>query len=97
MNYRISEEVVEDLEEIWLFTLQNWSLEQADRYYQLLINEIEFIAAHIDIGKPMDHIKAGYRMTKVKSHLIFYRQATDEVIDIIRILHQRMDIEDRLK
>jgi toxin ParE1/3/4 len=36
-------------------------------------------------------------MSKVKSHLIFYRKAEDNIIEIIRILHQNMDIENRLK
>lgn len=45
----------------------------------------------------MENIKPGYRATKVKSHLIFYRKSDDETIEIIRILHERMDIETRLK
>lgn len=44
----------------------------------------------------MEHIKKGYFMSKVKSHLIFYRKAEDEMVEIIRILHQIMDIENRL-
>ncbi|WP_324556630.1 type II toxin-antitoxin system RelE/ParE family toxin [Agriterribacter sp.] len=35
--------------------------------------------------------------SKVKSHLIFYRLIEKQnEIEIIRILHQRMDIENRL-
>ena len=45
----------------------------------------------------MEHIRADYRMSKMKSHLIFYKMAEDNVIEIIRILHQSMDIESRLK
>ncbi len=45
----------------------------------------------------MEHIKQGYKASKVKSHLIFYRKGEDQVTEIVRVLHQRMDIEDRLK
>ena len=38
----------------------------------------------------------GYRVTKIKSHLIFYKKAEDDIVEIIRILHQRMDIKKRL-
>jgi toxin ParE1/3/4 len=95
--YRISEKAIQDLEDIWLYTFETWSQQQADRYYNLLINEIEYIANHFESSKSMSHIKQGYRATKVKSHLIFYRKSEDETIEIIRILHQRMDIENRLK
>ncbi|WP_375303811.1 type II toxin-antitoxin system RelE/ParE family toxin [Niastella sp. OAS944] len=37
----------------------------------------------------------GYRASKVKSHLIFYRIVND-VVEIIRILHEQMDIDNRL-
>jgi len=37
----------------------------------------------------------GYRASKVKSHLIFYK-LTKEKIDIVRILHEAIDIENWL-
>jgi toxin ParE1/3/4 len=43
----------------------------------------------------MEHVRKGYRASKVKSHYIFYRVLND-TIEIIRILHERMDIENRL-
>jgi toxin ParE1/3/4 len=36
-------------------------------------------------------------MSKVKSHLVFCKASDDGTIDIVRILHQKMDIENRLK
>ena len=95
-SYRISEKAVEDLENIWIYTLHKWSIEQADRYYNLIINEIEFIAKNFMTGKSMDHIKNGYRASIVKSHLIYYRKSQNNQVEIIRILHQKMDIETRI-
>lgn len=95
-SYRISKKAIEDLEDIWTYTLNKWSIEQADRYYNLIINEIEFVARNFMTGKSMDHIKPGYRASIVKSHLIFYRKSQDKQVEIIRILHQRMDIESRI-
>ncbi len=94
--YRISEKSLEDLESIWLYTYETWSLEQADRYYKLIIDEIEYIAENYMSGKSMEHVRKGYRSTEVKSHLIFYRKSNDNIIEVIRILHQMMDIENRL-
>ncbi len=96
-KYRISELAIGDLEKIWLYTFKNWSLEQADRYHNLLLDEIEFISCNFKLGKNMEHIRTGYRMSKMKSHLIFYKMGKNDVIEIIRILHQQMDIEKRLE
>ena len=96
-HYRISKKAVEDIENIWTYTFHKWSIEQADRYYNLIINEFEFIAENFNAGKPMDNIRKDYRATIVKSHLIFYRKSQDNKIEIIRILHQKMDVETKLK
>jgi toxin ParE1/3/4 len=42
----------------------------------------------------MDHVRKGYRASKVKSHLIFDRVINDK-IEIIKILLERMDIDNR--
>ena len=95
MPYLISNKAVSDLEEIWLYTLENWSIEQADRYYNLIFDEIHFICKNLNSGKSKEHIRKGYRASKVKSHLIFYR-IENNIVEIIRILHESMDIDNRI-
>jgi len=98
MKYKISKKAGMDMENIWLYTFEKWSLEQADRYYNLIINEIENITKFPESGENYDDIRKGYKRTRIKSHFIFYKiNAKDECIEIIRILHQRMDIPSRLK
>lgn len=89
------EQAIFDLEDIWLYTLHTWSLKQADRYHSLILKEIEFLAAHPKSGKYQHHIRAGYCSSKIKSHVIFYRISASE-LEVIRILHERMDIPNRL-
>jgi toxin ParE1/3/4 len=91
LPYVISKKAVSDLEEIWLYTVEKWSVAQADRYYSQVFDEIDYICKNINSGKPMDHVRKGYRASKIKSHLIFYRVINDTV-EIVRILHERMDI-----
>ena len=87
--YRLSPLAEADLEDIWLYTYKHWSLAQADRYHHGLIAAIESLTKGIKAGRKTD-IRAGYFKYSVGQHLIFYRQA-DAGLDIIRILHQRMD------
>lgn len=96
-QYRISREAIIDLKNIWAYTFNKWSKDQADRYYDLLIAEIEFIADNFLTGKSAEQTRKNYRVTKVKSHLIFYRKVENDIVEIVRILHQRMDIKKRLK
>lgn len=97
MSYKISFQASEDIENIWLYTIENWSLEQADRYVNLIFDEIEYLADHPNSGKDFNHIRKNYRCSKVKSHIIFYRLTDKQhIIEIIRVLHQRMDIANRL-
>jgi toxin ParE1/3/4 len=95
LPFVISKKAVSDLGEIWPYTVEKWSVEQADRYYNLIFDEINYIRKNSNTGKSMEHVRKGYRASKVKSHLIFYRVVND-TIQVIRILHGRMDIENRL-
>jgi toxin ParE1/3/4 len=87
--YRLAPLAVEDLEEIWRYTFQRWSVEQADRYHDSIIGAFEDLVAGRAKGRPVD-IREGYEKYAVGSHLIFYR-GSSAGIDVIRILHQRMD------
>ena len=42
MNYKISNEASYDLEKICLHPVENWSVEQADRYLNLILDEIQY-------------------------------------------------------
>ncbi len=96
-KYLISKQAVDDLNDIWVYTFHKWSKEQADRYYDLIIAEIEFTTDNYQVGKSAKQTRKNYRVTKTKSHLIYYRKVENEIVEIVRILHQRMDIKKQLK
>ena len=97
MKYHISSEAVADLEKIWLYTLENWSIDQADRYLNLILNEIEYLSENPLTGSDFSYVRKVYMKSRIKSHFIFYKiNSSKGVIEIIRILHQRMEIESRL-
>lgn len=97
MKYRISKEALNDLEKIWLYTFEVWSKDQADHYFNLLMDEIQYLSENPKSGKDYNEIRKGYFRSRVKSHFIFYKiNLKSEEIEIIRILHQQMDISSRL-
>ncbi|MFN8701507.1 MAG: type II toxin-antitoxin system RelE/ParE family toxin [Rhodospirillales bacterium] len=79
-----------DLEEIWLYTFKNWSLEQADSYHAAIVDAFDDLANGTKIGRPVD-IRDGYFKHPVGSHLVFYRLTESDLV-VVRVLHQRMDV-----
>ena len=95
-EYVISEKAVEDINNIWIYTAENWSVAQADRYYNLIYDEIEYIVNNFDMDRDFGKIRKSYKCSKVKSHLIFFKKNKMNEIEVVRVLHERMDIEIRL-
>jgi toxin ParE1/3/4 len=60
-QFVITEKAVADLEQIWLYTFERWSAAQADRYYNLIFDEINYICRNENAGKSMEHVRKGYR------------------------------------
>lgn len=83
-----------DIEEIWVYTYEHWSLEQAEHYVGELVAAFERLARGDWIGRP-SRARDDYRRYLVGSHVVFYRETTD-TLDVIRVLHQRMDVDRHL-
>ena len=97
MIFKISNEANNDLENIWLYTFETWSIDQADRYFNLILDEIEHLSKNPAIGKDVSYIRKEYFRSKVNTHFIFYRVNNEKKeIEIIRILHEQMDIDSHL-
>ncbi|MCB0787648.1 MAG: type II toxin-antitoxin system RelE/ParE family toxin [Flavobacteriales bacterium] len=97
MTLKVSQAAADDLEGIWLYTVEHWSVEQADRYLSRILDTFHQILLAPGDGKDFGHVRSGYRAMKAGSHLIFYR--SDEAsgaVEIIRVLHGRMDLDNRL-
>lgn len=95
-KYILTNKAVLDLSEIWNYTYEVWSEDQADKYYGLLIDACRRIAESPGIGRKYPEITNGLSGLKVGKHIIFYRKTALEEIEIVRILHERMDLRNRL-
>ena len=90
-NYTLTPRAQADVEGIWIYTIARWDEAQAVSYIQQIKKAAEVIAAKPRHGRSCDDIRAGYFKYRVGSHVLFYRETVNG-IDIIRILHERMDI-----
>jgi toxin ParE1/3/4 len=94
-RYVFSPRALADIEEIWDYTERRWDADQAERYNRVLRQGIELVARDPRRGRSCDHIRPGYRKYSIGSHVVFFR-VIEEKIEVVRILHQRMDFERHL-
>jgi toxin ParE1/3/4 len=81
-----------DLISIWRNGAEAWSDGAADKR----LFEIEYACERLldepMLGKERDELIVGMRSIPAHPHIIFYR-ISKSVIEIVRVLHQRIDIE----
>ena len=94
-GYILSPAARADLDSIWEYTAETWGLDQAERYIFDIRTACEALASGRKKGRSAEDIRTGYRKLAVGSHLLFFRVTGEGVIDVIRILHQRMDLPSR--
>ena len=95
-NYILTNKAVEDLSEIWNYTFDYWSENQAEYYYNMILDNCRTIAENPALGKNYEGIVKLLYGHKVGKHIIFYRVLNVDEIEITRILHEQMDLKHRI-
>jgi Plasmid stabilization system protein len=96
-KYKLTNKAVDDLTQIWNYTIDRWSENQADKYYQLLIDNFNDVANSPDLEKNYSGVIENLLGFRAGQHIIFYRKIEEDEIEIIRILHEQMDLKNRIK
>ncbi|SHH74929.1 type II toxin-antitoxin system RelE/ParE family toxin [Flavobacterium defluvii] len=94
-KYHLTNKAVEDLADIWNYTFDEWSENQADKYYLLLLSSCQEAAENPNLGKKYDNITEKLLGYKSNEHILFYQIISKDEIEIIRILHRRMDLKSK--
>ena len=94
--FYLSNKAVEDLNDIWDYTVKTWSENQAEIYYLLLMDSCQELANKPNQGKSYDIIEKNILGFKTGEHIIFYKIISKQEIEVIRILHGMMDIKNNL-
>ncbi|PQJ79881.1 type II toxin-antitoxin system RelE/ParE family toxin [Polaribacter porphyrae] len=95
-RYKLTNKAVEDLSKIWEYTFDVWSEKQATKYYEMLISSCQKIADKPNLGKNYVGVTKQLFGLKVQKHIIFYRITNQNYIEITRVLHERMNLKNRL-
>lgn len=96
-KYFFTNKAVEDLTKIYEYTYEFWSENQADKYYEELIESCQLLAENPNIGKNYAEIDSEYYGFLANKYIIFYRILNQLEIEIERILGAEMDLKKRIK
>lgn len=81
-----------DLAGIWDYTADNWGEAQAEHY----IRQIEGALTAAAEGSPLVRGLDDVWRIRSGNHLCIFRKLPDDEIEVIRVLHERMDIDRHL-
>lgn len=95
-KFRFTKKALNDLSDIWDYTIETWSENQAEKYYLFLIDACSEIAKKPEKGIDYKEIRLDLKGKRMLKHIIFYRTINDNSIEIIRILHVSTDYHRRI-
>ena len=92
MQFRLRDAARLDLAEIWLATAERWGIDQADDYVRAIEKRLTLICDFPESYPAYESEYGSFRKAASGEHLIFYK-FTHDWIDVVRILHNRSDVE----
>lgn len=95
-KFYLTNKAVQDLNDIWNHTVDNCSENQAELYYSSLIDSCQELAHRPKLGRSYEVVEKNVLGFRTGQHVIFYRIVTEKEIEIVRILHGMMDMNNHL-
>ena len=95
-KFSFTNKALNDLTEIWDYTVKEWSENQAEKYYNLIMASCMDLANNPQLGKSYDILALNVLGYKCGQHIIFYRKILKNEIEIERVLHGMMDLKNNI-
>lgn len=84
--------------EIWDYTEKTWGADQADTYLRGLAVAIDKAQHTRRLWRSVkDETLAGVYYFRYRHHLVFFRELSQGTLGIITVLHESMDLPERLR
>ena len=92
-NFSLTEEAKSDLKNIARFTQKRWSRDQRNYYLKTPDDCFHQLSSNPAIGKACGETRPGYHKFPTGSHVVYYRSKTNDHIEVVRVLHESMDVD----
>lgn len=89
-HYRLSPKSLDDLDDIWRYTAEFWSVDQADNYIDDLANALETLVGMPSLGREYTEFNPPVRILIHNQHLVVYMVNIDH-ISVLRFLGGRQN------
>jgi toxin ParE1/3/4 len=90
-TFALTNKAKADLKSIAVYTQRKWGKEQRRIYIKQFDDTFHMLSQNPKTGTECEYIQSDYRKFPVTSHIIFYRETSLTKIEIVRILHKKMD------
>ena len=81
-----------DLRSIAKYTEHKWGRSQRKHYLKGIDDTFSLLAKSPQLGANCDFIADTLRKYPFQSHIIYYQSAKKTTIQVVRVLHKRMDV-----
>lgn len=88
--YKLSKAAERDLEQLYRYTITQFSVIQANHYLEELERALILLAEFPAMGRSAEMIRPNLRSYVHQSHTIYYRIREKDIL-IVRVINQRMD------
>ena len=92
----LRQKAIDDLNNIWNYTFEQWSENQANKYYATIKLACKEIGMNPFLGREYHRISKNLLGLNSGKHIIFYQLISENEIEVIRILHESMDLKQRM-
>lgn len=96
-EFRLTELAQCDLDGVGVYTLEQWGMEQAEKYLRDLDTSFHKLALSSATDRMREEIRTGLLSLHCNHHVIFFRRDAKGNVEVLRILHERMDFPRHLE
>lgn len=94
-SFKLHPQAERDLEAIWLYSEKNWGVDQAHAYLDGLVEIFRLLSNNPLMCRERSEFDPPVHIHNHAHHLIVF-VLSDAGIDIVRVLHESMDIDTQL-
>ncbi|WP_417816334.1 type II toxin-antitoxin system RelE/ParE family toxin [Thalassospira alkalitolerans] len=95
-HYLLSPRALDDLDDVWRYTAENRSLDQADTYIDGLVEVFDAIVAMPNIAGERPEFTPPVHIHSYQSHLVVYMTKPDQIV-ILRVLGGQQNWQEILR
>ena len=85
-SYKLSLEAESDITRLYLYGYSKFGMAQADKYYDMLFECFDKIAANPYLFPSAEHVKKGFCSCVCGIETIYYKIKNDNLVEIITII-----------